>query len=141
MSGEEVGRKGRVLGLGGLFMSSEDSAATVAWYRDVLGMQPNDYGGYDFLHADSARVFPEGARTVFAAFAADSDYFQPSTLPFMFNLIVDDLDAVLARATAAGVSEVQPRENTDYGDFAWLVDPDGRKVELWEPRESGGTAA
>lgn len=121
------------MGVGGLFMACRDPNATKKWYREVLGMRPADYGSFDFLHRDSADRFAAGARTVFAAFDYDSDYFKPSSQPFMFNLIVDDLDAVLARAQAAGAEQVQPREDTDYGNFAWLLDPDGRKVELWQP--------
>ncbi|MEM1188839.1 MAG: VOC family protein [Pseudomonadota bacterium] len=132
-AGKEPESAGQVLGVGGLFMASEDPAATAEWYHRVLGMRINDYGGFDFLHAHSAARFPEGARTVFAPFAAAADYFKPSTLPFMLNLIVDDLEAVMARALAAGEEPVQPAENTDYGNFAWLMDPDGRKVELWQP--------
>jgi catechol 2,3-dioxygenase-like lactoylglutathione lyase family enzyme len=127
--------KGQVLGVGGLFMTCRDPEATRYWYVNTLGMQPNDYGGFDFLHATSAQRFPQGARSIFGLFPADSDYLKPSKLPFMINLIVDDLDAVLARAAAAGAEELQPREDYDYGRFAWLLDPDGRKVELWEPRE------
>lgn len=125
--------KGRVLGLGGLFIASPDPGATLEWYQKVLGMQPGEFGGYEFLHRECASVFPRGARTVFTAFDANSDYLRPSGLPFMFNLIVDDLQAILARARAEGAKEVQPQESTDYGDFAWLMDPDGRKIELWEP--------
>jgi len=141
MSNEGCGRAaggavtGRVLGVGGLFLASRDTAATTAWYQRVLGMQPNDFGGFDFLHEQSVDRFPVAARTIFAPFNADSDYFAPSQLPFMFNLIVDDLAAVLARAAAEGVEPVQATERTDYGDFAWLMDPDGRKIELWQPRE------
>jgi predicted enzyme related to lactoylglutathione lyase len=127
--------RGRVLGVGGLFFASADTAATAAWYQRALGMQPNDFGGFDFLHEKSVDRFPVAARTIFAPFSADSDYFAPSRLPFMFNLIVDNLQAVLAHAAAEGVEPVQPSEHTDYGDFAWLMDPDGRKVELWQPRE------
>jgi len=135
MSKADTADRGKVLGLGGVFLSCADSEATVAWYRDVLGLDPNDYCGFDFLHRDSARIFPSAARTILGAFAADSDYFKPSTLPFMLNLMVDDLDAIIARAENAGAPFVQPREDTDYGNFAWLMDPDGRKVELWEPKE------
>ncbi len=127
--------EGNVIGFGGLFMVSADPGATVSWYERVLGMTPNDFGGFDFLHSDSARAFPQAARTIFATFDEKSEYFRPSSLPFMINLIVDDLGAVLARAEAEGAEQLQPREHTDYGDFAWLLDPDGRKVELWEPRE------
>jgi catechol 2,3-dioxygenase-like lactoylglutathione lyase family enzyme len=124
---------GKVIGMGGIFLSCADAEATKDWYRRVLGMEPNDYGGFDFLHTTSAAAFPEGARTIFAPFDAGTDYFAPSTLPFMINLMVDDLDAVLARCHAEGVQELQPRESFDYGHFAWILDPDGRKIELWQP--------
>lgn len=132
-TGVAPGGAGRVIGLGGLFMLSDDPAALAAWYRSVLGMDPSDFGGFHFLHGESSARFGQGARTVFSAFAADSDYFSPSRLPFMFNLMVDDLDAILARAAAEGVEPVQPTQRTDYGNFAWVMDPEGRKVELWEP--------
>lgn len=123
----------KVLGLGGLFMASADPAATKAWYVRVLGLQANDYGGFDFLQQPAVEAFEGAARTVFAPFSTESDYFAPSTLPYMLNLMVDDLDGMLARAKAEGVEPVQPGEDYDYGRFAWLMDPDGRKVELWQP--------
>ena len=126
---------GKVVGLGGLFLASEDPKATSDWYARVLSMNINDHGGFDFIHADSADAFPTAARTIFAPFEASSGYFAPSQLPFMLNLIVDDLEALLAQAKAEGVEEVQPRESHAYGHFAWLMDPDGRKVELWQPVE------
>lgn len=126
-----------VLGVGGIFFLCEDPEATKAWYRDVLGLTANEYGGFDFRHADTARAYPSGARTVFAPFRADSDYFQPSSRDVMFNLIVGDLDAMVSRIEAAGAKLVQPVEQYDYGKFAWIMDPDGRKVELWEPVEPG----
>lgn len=125
----------KVLGLGGLFLASPDVEVTKAWYANVLGMEPNDYGGFDFLHEASAKAFPIGARTIFSTFDDKTDYFAPSTQPFMLNLMVDDLDGVLERAKAAGAEEVQPRESHPYGHFGWLMDPDGRKVELWQPIE------
>ncbi len=124
---------GKVIGVGGVFLACEDSEATKAWYMRVLGMEPEDFGGFAFLHRDSTGAFPEGARTIFAPFDGDSDYFAPSTLPFMVNLIVDDLDAVLERCEAEGVAQVQPVEAHEYGRFAWIMDPDGRKLELWQP--------
>lgn len=127
----------KVLGLGGLFMACSDPAATKDWYARVLGLEINDYGGFDFVQKHAVAAFPEAARTVFAPFDAKSDYFAPSTLPYMLNLMVDDLDGMLARAKAEGVEPVQLGEDYDYGRFAWLMDPDGRKVELWEPVEPG----
>lgn len=124
-----------ILGVGGIFFLCEDPDATKAWYRDVLGLTINEYGGFDFPHADAARAYPKGARTVFAPFGAHSDYFKPSERDVMFNLIVDSLEAVLDRLKAAGVELLQPSESYSYGKFAWLMDPDGRKIELWEPVE------
>lgn len=123
----------KVIGLGGLFLACRDPAATLAWYGRVLGLEAGGHGSFEFVHATSAAVFGDAARTVFAAFDAGTGYFAPSGLPFMLNLMVDDLDGILARAAAEGVAEVQPREAYDYGRFGWIMDPDGRKVELWEP--------
>ena len=126
---------GKVIGLGGLFLKCKDADATKAWYRDTLGLEMNAWGGFDFPYKPAADAFPTAARTIFSPFGADTDYFAPSDLPFMLNLMVDDLDAVLARAEAAGTEQLQPRESHEYGHFAWLLDPDGRKVELWQPIE------
>ncbi len=124
---------GKVIGIGGIFMGSGDPAATKDWYVRVLGLEVNEYGGFAFLHRDSAEAFPEGARTIFAPFDAGSDYFAPSELPYMINLIVNDLGAIMARCRAEGVVEIQPSEVHDYGRFGWIMDPDGRKIELWQP--------
>lgn len=124
-----------VLGLGGVFIKSEDPEKTKNWYHNVLGVEINEYGGMDFLHARAASAYPKAARTVFDRFKADSDYFAPSKLPFMVNLIVDDLDAAMAKIEAAGEPMLGEPETYDYGRFAWVMDPDGVKVELWEPKE------
>ncbi len=132
MSNESAGR---VLGLGGVFFLAKDPQRTLQWYQEVLGLEPNEYGGFDFLHGQSAGRYPQAARTIVSAFSDETDYLKPSALPYMLNFMVDDLNAMLVRAEAAGATQLQPRENTDYGDFAWFLDPDGRKVELWEPKE------
>lgn len=123
----------KVIGIGGIFLHCRDVERTKAWYVRVLGLEPNDFGGFHFVHGESADAFGDGARTIFGMFASDTDYFDPSPLPFMLNLMVDDLDGVLARAASEGVAEVQDRQSYDYGRFAWIMDPDGRKLELWEP--------
>ncbi|HYF23227.1 MAG TPA: VOC family protein [Caulobacteraceae bacterium] len=115
----------QVLGLGGVFFKAEDPSAVRDWYARVLGVRFSEWGSADFSH-------PKVGGTVFSPFAADTKYFEPSTHPFMVNLIVDDLDGVLARAKGEGV-EPLGREDQDYGRFAWLVDPAGVKVELWQP--------
>ena len=115
----------KVLGLGGVFVKAPDLDAWRAWYRDVLGVRFEDFGAATFGH-------PAAGFTTLAPFAPDTDYFQPSSQPFMINLIVEDLDGMLAVAKAAGV-EALGRQDEDYGRFAWLIDTAGIKVELWEP--------
>jgi catechol 2,3-dioxygenase-like lactoylglutathione lyase family enzyme len=111
----------KVIGLGGLFFKSADPAAMQEWYGSVLGLAFAEWGGIVFT-PDAAAAHP-GAATVFAAFKADSNYFAPSDKEFMFNLMVDDLDGMLIRCAEHGV---QP--------FAPVLDPEGRKIELWEPK-------
>ena len=123
-----------VLGVGGMFLKCADPEATKTWYRDVLGMTPNEHGGFDFQHASSAERFADGARTIFALFGPDTDYFKPSEHDVMINLMVDDLDAVLARIEAAGVALAGGPQSFDYGRFAWVSDPDGVKIDLWQPK-------
>jgi len=122
-----------VLGVGGVFFKSPDPDAAKAWYRDVLEMEPNSYGGFDFLHAASADAFGEGGRTIYAHFEAETPYFDPSPHPIMVNLMVDDLDAVLARLAEKNVPLLGDPETYDYGRFAWVLGPDGVKIELWQP--------
>ena len=124
---------GKVLGVGGVFFKCRDVDATMAWYARVLGLKREDFGGVLFSHADSAAAKGQGAMTVFSGFAQNTDYFAPSGTDVMINLMVDDLEAVLARAAAEGVEPVQPGDDQNYGRFAWIMDPDGRKLELWQP--------
>ena len=125
----------KVIGLGGIFIQCADVAATKEWYKKVIGDAPGEYGGWSFVQSDAAKTFPKGAQSIFAPFEK-SDYFKPSELPFMINLMVNDLEGVLKRLEAEGIEQVQPSESYEYGKFAWLMDPDGRKVELWEPVEA-----
>lgn len=122
----------RVLGLGGLFFKSADPAATREWYARVLGIDFADWGGTVFL-PETAAAHP-GAGTVFSPFRADTDYFAPSEERFMFNLMVDDLRDMLARCAAQGVAPVLEMFGEANGDFAHIIDPEGRKIELWQPK-------
>jgi len=121
--------KGQVLGVGGLFFKSPDPSRLRGWYERVLGLQFNNWGGIVFDPA----ALPANSALVFTPLAADTDYFAPSAQPFMFNLVVDDLDAALARAAAAGATVLEGRASGEQGDFGWIVDCDGNKVELWQP--------
>ncbi len=122
----------KVLGLGGVFFKAADPAAVRDWYVRVLGFEVQDWGGVMF----------KSLKTGFAnwsPFDADTRYFEPSDAPFMINFIVDDLDGVLARAAAEGV-EPTGRQDEDMGRFAWLIDPAGVKIELWEPLKPSSEA-
>lgn len=122
--------KGKVTGLGGIFVKSADRDKLTAWYREMLGFPFDGYGANFLFREDDA----EGRRgyNVWGPFKQDTDYFKPSQKDFMINLRVDDLDALLEKLAAAGVKLVGEKEEYDYGKFAWVVDPDGTKIELWE---------
>ena len=122
----------KVLGVGGVFFKSRDGDAMRDWYRRVLGIEFKDWGGALFL-PDAAAAHP-GAATVFSPFAHDSDYFAPSDKDFMINLMVDDLDAILARAKAEGVEPIKHFPDEANGGFAHIMDNEGRKIELWQPK-------
>jgi len=125
----------RVLGIGGVFFKSRDPRALSAWYRDVIGLELEDWGGVVFR--PEAMAGHPGAATVFSAFEAETTYFEPSTRDFMINLAVDDLDAILASCAAHGVdAKVLPDEPN--GRFAHLLDPDGTKIELGQPMPMPG---
>lgn len=125
----------KVLGLGGLFMKSADHEATRKWYADVLGLEVAEWGGVWFP-ADVFAAQP-GAGTVFNVMPESSDYVAPSTKEFMLNMVVDDLDGILARCAEHGVEPVKTFPEEFNGRFAHIQDPDGRKIELWEPKAVG----
>ena len=132
--GEKTGAKhmGKVIGVGGVFFKAKDPAATQEWYARVLGLDFKPWGGVVFT-PDAAMAQP-GAGTVFSPFKADTDYFEPAKLDYMFNLMVDDLDAVLARCKQHAVEPVKLFPDEMNGRFAHILDLDGRKIELWEPK-------
>ena len=104
-----------------------------AWYKEHLGIDVQAWGGaaFDWKGPDN----PQGAgTTAWSLFAADSDHFAPGAAPFMINYHVDDLPALLAALRAEGVQVVNEQvEESEYGKFAWVLDPEGNKVELWQP--------
>jgi predicted enzyme related to lactoylglutathione lyase len=117
---------GQVTGIGGAFLRAKDPKALYEWYEKHLGLTRRD-GCFGF---DPAQ---QRARVVVAFFAANSDYF-PVAQPAMLNFHVDDLDAVLDGLTAAGVEVDPKRDRYDFGDFGWFTDPEGNRVELWQPK-------
>jgi len=117
----------RITGVGGIFFKARDPNALSAWYRDVLGLAIEDWGGA--MLAYDAPGHPHVM--VWTPFALDSDYFAPSAQSFMVNFAVDDLDAMLAAIEAKGV-KVLSRQDDSNGRFAWIMDPENNKIELWQ---------
>jgi predicted enzyme related to lactoylglutathione lyase len=122
----------RVLGIGGVFFKTADEAALRDWYHRVLGIVFDSWGGVVFDPSIAANH--AGAGTVFSFFKADTTYFEPSTKEFMINIMVDDLDGMLERCAEHGVAPVKTFADEPNGRFAHILDPDGRKIELWQPR-------
>jgi predicted enzyme related to lactoylglutathione lyase len=121
---------GRITGVGGVFIRSKDPKALAAWYRDVLGIPLESWGGAT-LKYDAPGHPPV---VVWNAFPSTNGYMSPSTREFMIDFAVDDLDAFLARLTAKGVAVLKRQDSGPDGKFAWILDPDGTKIELWQPK-------
>jgi catechol 2,3-dioxygenase-like lactoylglutathione lyase family enzyme len=121
----------RITGIGGLFIKSRDPQALSRWYRDHLGVPYKDGEGASFCWDDDPKV--DEGMSVFSVFSQDTKYFQPSNSSFMVNFRVDDIDGLIARLASEGVQIDPKREDADYGRFAWVYDPDGNKIELWQP--------
>lgn len=120
----------RITGVGGIFFKSPDPKKLSAWYRDMLGLELQDWGGA--LLSTTAPGHPPFV--VWTPFAADTKYFEPSTREFMINFAVDDLEGLLSEIKAKGVT-VLGRSEEPYGWFAWIMDPDGNKIELWQEKK------
>jgi predicted enzyme related to lactoylglutathione lyase len=125
---------GKALGVGGVFFRSPNPGRLANWYRETLGLEIEAWGsthGASF----SPEAMPANSFTVWSTFAADTEYFGDPRQAFMINLVVDDLNAALANVSAAGGEVIPEKEEHDFGRFGWIVDPDGNRVELWEPPE------
>ncbi|MBN8489447.1 MAG: VOC family protein [Burkholderiales bacterium] len=121
----------RVTGIGGIFFKARDPQALAAWYRTHLGLQVEDWGGVGFRWADDN---PAGVgTTIWTPFKDDTRYFAPSTASFMVNFRVEDLHGLLAALRAEGCEVMDQVEESEYGKFGWVLDPEGNKVELWQP--------
>jgi catechol 2,3-dioxygenase-like lactoylglutathione lyase family enzyme len=121
---------GRITGVGGIFLTSKDPKALRLWYRDVLGIPLESWGGAS-LRYDAPGHPPV---VVWNTFPPNTAYMAPSTREFMIDFAVDDLDAFLARLKAKGVPVLKRDDSSGNGKFAWILDPDGTKIELWEPK-------
>jgi len=123
----------RVTGLGGIFFKAGNPESLVGWYRDHLGLEPEPHGPYVNFNWREVDDPSRTGTTVWSAFAKDTEYFGPKNGDFMFNFRVEDMDAVLQALAAEGVEIDPKRDDTPYGRFAWITDPEGNRVELWEP--------
>ena len=122
---------GRITGVGGVFFKAKDPKTLAAWYRDVLGLPLQPWGGAA-LRYDAPDHPPA---LIWNALPASTGYFAPSSGDFMIDYAVDDMDAFLARLQAKSVT-VLKREDSPEGRFAWILDPEGNKIELWEPKHA-----
>ena len=121
--------RGQITGIGGIFVKSPDAKALAAWYRDTLGITLEPWGGAA-LRYDAPNHPPVA---VWSAFPNTTKMMSPSTRDFMINFAVDDLDALLERLKDKGVPILKRDDSDPSGRFAWIVDPDGTKIELWQP--------
>jgi len=122
----------RVTGIGGIFFKTADPASLREWYRDHLGIESDEWGGFAFQWREKDRP-DEAGYTVWGPFAEKTEYFDPSEQPYMLNYRVADMDGLLAALQEEGVEIVGEVQVEPNGKFAWIMDPEGRKIELWEP--------
>lgn len=126
----------RVTGIGGVFFKARDPEGLRAWYRRHLGLDVQDWGGLAFPPPPTQPAgskAPLAGHTTWCIFAADSDYFGGRAAPFMINYRVADLDALLAVLRREGCTVDEKTEVSEYGRFGWVTDPEGNRVELWQP--------
>ncbi len=126
----------KVLGVGGVFFKSPDPDRLYEWYAEHLGVSKGDEPGVSFQNTAQ----PQAGFIVWSAFDDNTKYFDPADKPYMFNLVVDDLEGALQQVKKGGAELVGDVESYDFGRFGWFVDPDGNKVELWQPRFPGQPA-
>ena len=123
----------KVTGIGGVFiLSRSDGKSLSSWYEKHLGIHIEEYGA-GILNWEDDTAEDKGA-TVWSAADPDSDWFSPSKSTFMINYRVNDLEALIEQLTDAGIDILQGPEYHENGVFAWIMDPDGNKIELWEPK-------
>ena len=122
----------RVTGIGGIFFKAKDPQAMQAWYKRHLGIDVQPWGGAAFTWADAAGQAMKGT-TIWSIGAADGQAFAPSPSSFMINYRVEDLAAVLAALRSEGCEVLEKTDDSEYGKFGWVIDPEGNKVELWQP--------
>jgi predicted enzyme related to lactoylglutathione lyase len=124
----------RVTGIGGIFFKAKDAKSLATWYKQHLGIDVQPWGGaaFDWTDADGK---PVGGTTAWSVTSETSDQFAPSSAPFMVNYRVADLHALIKALKDEGCNVLDKVDDSEYGKFGWVIDPEGNKVELWEPPE------
>ena len=124
----------KVTGIGGIFFKASDPKASMEWYKTHLGIEMEGAYGANFSWRTGADPSKK-AFTIWSPMKESTTYFSPSQQPFMVNFRVENMEALLAELAAAGIEQVGQMETHEYGKFAWIMDPNGVKIELWEPVE------
>jgi predicted enzyme related to lactoylglutathione lyase len=122
----------RVTGIGGIFFTAKDPVKLRDWYKQHLGIDVLEWGGAAFRWSDDAGQ-PVAGTTIWSVAGAGDDPFTPSPAPFMVNYRVADLHALLAELRKEGCNVLDKTDDSEFGKFGWVIDPEGNKVELWEP--------
>jgi predicted enzyme related to lactoylglutathione lyase len=126
----------RVTGFGGVFFKARDHKALCAWYEKHLGIPFGTQNYMAFKWADGNNE-AQTAQSVFSIMPDDTTYYAPSQSSFMLNFRVDDLDALVVALQAEGIALTEEPQSYSYGKFAWIMDPEGNKIELWEAIDDG----
>lgn len=125
----------RVIGIGGFFFKAKEPKVLANWYKKHLGVPIDEsFGGYAFRW-DESKKRPQQGYTIWSPFKEDTEYIKPSNKDFMFNFIVDDLEALMETLQSEGIEQVDEIVDSEFGKFTWILDPEDNKVELWEPKE------
>src|SRR2546428_3680655 len=122
----------RVTGIGGIFFKAKDAPALRVWYKQHLGIDVQEWGGTAFTWTDGEGK-PVAGTTVWSIGSAQGDHFAPSTATFMVNYRVEDLHALVKVLREEGCNVLEKIDDSEYGKFAWVIDPEGSEVELWQP--------
>ncbi len=122
----------RVTGIGGIFFKAKDAPALQAWYKRHLGIDVQEWGGaaFDWAAPDGK---PTGGTTAWLICPEESDQFAPSKASFMVNYGVEDIHALVEALKVEGCDVLERSDDSEHGKFAWVIDPEGNKVELWQP--------
>ena len=127
----------RVTGIGGVFFKAEDPKKLREWYGKHLGLEMEEWGTTFFWTDPNYPEAKGKGRTVWSAFEKNTTYFDPSLKAYMFNYRVENLVELLKLLRTEGVTVIDQIEELPYGKFGWIMDPEGNKIELWEPIDEG----